>query len=123
MADKSVQRASRKRSKKPVPQPAVIPSNLPPPSPLRGLLPPPPEVAELVAREVKERPMTDEARQHVMKEFTLQYYFGGHDIAYRVTPQGVEVLAAGHEEIYTLLRELPYPQHKGIILGHPEPWW
>src|SRR5947209_6840454 len=76
------------------------------PSPLRGILPTPPEVEKLVAREVARLPMTDAARQRVTDGFNLQYYFGGHDIAYRETDQGVEVLAVGLDEIGRLLRKL-----------------
>lgn len=68
----------------------------PPPAPRgRGLLPVPPEVAKQIAREVKERPMTDEARQMVLRNVLLYHYFYGHQVAYRETTQGVEVLAMG----------------------------
>jgi hypothetical protein len=38
-----------------------------------------------------------------MNSLTLQYYYGGYDVAYRLTPQGVEVLAAGLAEVRQLL--------------------
>jgi hypothetical protein len=121
MTQNRTRRSSQKSAKKGS-NPAVVPIALPPPSPLRGLLPTPPEVAQLVAREVKRLPMTEEARQRITNDWTLQYYFGGHEIAYRKTLQGVEVLAAGLEEIGALLRKLAASQQKGIIFGHPEPW-
>ena len=37
-----------------------------------------------------------------MNSLTLQYYYGGHDVAYRVTPEGVELLADGLVEIREL---------------------
>lgn len=116
-------RKTTRKKKKGIPKPAIELIELPPPSPLRGVLPTPLEVAKLVAREVKKLPMSDEARQRVTNHWTLQYYFGGHEIAYRETPAGVEVLAAGLEEIGQLVRKMPYAQRKGIIFGQPEPWW
>lgn len=115
-----VKRTQQKRAKPAVRQPAVQPYELPPP--IRGLLPVPPEVAKLVAREVKERPMTEEARQMVTRCFLLQHYFGGHEIAYRETAQGVEVLAVGLEEISRLFKKLPSAQHRGIVIDHLDPW-
>ena len=118
---KKVNRAQKKK-----PKPAASAANgaceLPPPSPIRGLLPVPPEVARLVAREVKERPMTEEARRMVTRCFLLQYYFGGHEVVYREAEQGVEVLAAGMDEVTRIYREVPPDQHRGMILGYPPPW-
>jgi hypothetical protein len=102
--------------------PEVVAEESQPPSLLRGILPPPPEIQILVDREVAQRPMSDEARQWVADELTLQYYFGGHDIAYRETREGKEVLAVGLEEIGRLLKSLPAAKRQGIVLGHPEPW-
>lgn len=65
--------------------------------------------------------MADEARRRLVEGLTLQYYFGGTDIAYRRTSEGVEVLAIG-PEIGDLFRRLPKDSHHDIILGHPEPW-
>jgi hypothetical protein len=62
-----------------------------------GLIPIPPEVEAVVAREesrlLKEHGITPtpEARQRMVDSLTLQYYFDGIDIAYRHTPQGVGV--------------------------------
>jgi hypothetical protein len=123
MTQNRTRKSNRKSSGKKPAKSAIVLNDLPPPSPLRGLLPTPPEVAKLVAREVKRLPMTEEARRQITNDWTLQYYFGGHEIAYRRTPQGVEVLAAGLEEISQLLRTLPLSQRKGIIFGHPEGWW
>lgn len=121
MTQNRTMRAGRKSAIRRTRKSVTVPVEQSRPSSLRGLLPTPPEVAKLVVREVKRLPMTDEARQRITHDWTLQYYFGGHDVVYRKTPQGVEVLAAG-EEIGPLLRKLPSSQRKGIILGHPDPW-
>ncbi len=73
-------RTTTKKTKRPR-RPALIPVKLRAPSPIRGLLRTPPEVAALVEREVKARPMTPEARLRVTNGFNLQYYFGGHTFA------------------------------------------
>jgi hypothetical protein len=91
------------------------------PSRLRGMISAPSEVKRLVAREASKRIMSDEARQRLLDDFTLQYHFGGCDIAYRRTVEGLEVLAVG-SEIGKLFKELPPEAQSGVILGHPEPW-
>ncbi len=93
----------------------------PQPSQLRGHLPVPTEVGQFVAREVAERPMSDAARQRLVEGLTLQYYFGGHDIAYRASARGPEVLAVG-DEIGPLLRQLGPAERQAVIVAHPEPW-
>src|SRR2546427_4060253 len=89
----------------------------PPPSPLRGLLPTPPEVEEIVERWCKERPASPAARLRITEGLKMQYYFGGHPILYRDTPKGKDVLAVGMEEIGRWYREVPYSKHKGAVLG------
>jgi hypothetical protein len=70
----------------------------------RGLLPVPPEIAEQVASEEAriERDhglrIAPEARQRMLDNRTLHYYYDGAYIAYRHTAQGVEVLAVGRDE-------------------------
>jgi hypothetical protein len=115
--------AVRATAKKPAPANEIdATADSQPLSRLRGLLPTPPEVEELVARELAERPMSDTARQWVTDGFKLQYYFGGQVIAYRNTRQGKEVLAVGMDEIGRLMRDLPGGESKSIVIGHPEPW-
>jgi hypothetical protein len=123
MGQKRVKKATAKPKKKKQASRTVVELIEPrPASPLRGLLPTPPEVAEIVAEEVAKRPMSDAARQWVTDCFNMQYYFGGHPIAYRKTPQGVEVLAAGLDEIGKLMRRLPPSEDRNVIIGHPDPW-
>src|SRR5262249_57350043 len=71
----------------------------------RGLLPVPPEVAESVARReaelLRERgiQITAEARQRDLDYQTLNWYYDNSLILYRRTPQGIEVLAVGSDDI------------------------
>jgi hypothetical protein len=87
-------------------RPRWDPSREPP----RGLLPVPPEVYEMLAREeaqlARDRNivMTPEARQRQLNHSTLDYYYLGQVVAHRMTPQGVEVLAVGDDEIGELLK-------------------
>src|SRR5262249_15307338 len=78
------------------------------PSP-RGLLTTPPEVEEIVAREVQKYPitiMTPEAKQRLTDDLNLQYYFEGEEVLYRPTERGAEVLAVGLREIGEVLQKL-----------------
>jgi hypothetical protein len=78
-------------------------SNLPRP---RGLLPVPPHIEELVASEkVRLQPyVNEEAEKRMRDDWTLHYYYEGEAVVYRVTPQGVEVLAVGLDEVGKLVR-------------------
>jgi hypothetical protein len=79
-----------------------------------GIISPPARVLEVVAKEeerlASEQNLTiaDQARQQMIEELTIQYYFDylGYEIAYRSTPQGPEVLAVGFEEIHRRTKEL-----------------
>jgi hypothetical protein len=70
----------------------------------RGLLPVPPEIAEAVSHEearcLREHgtAIAPEARQRMLDDLTLQYYYEGAYVASRRTPQGIEVLAVGRDE-------------------------
>jgi hypothetical protein len=89
----------------------------------RGLLPVPPEVAENVARReaqlLRERgiQITADARQHSLDYRTLNWYFDNTEVLYRRTPQGIEVLAAGSEEIDQYLEEHPLETLDGAVIG------
>jgi hypothetical protein len=87
----------------------------------RGLMPTPPQVAELVERELKAAgvPVSDRERQRITDIFNLQFYFRGEPVAYRRTPQGLEVLAAGRQEVDELYAKLSQAERQGIILEHP----
>jgi hypothetical protein len=91
----------------------------------RGLLPVPPEVEAAVAEDDallgKEYGIvpTAEDRQRQLNSLTLQYYYGGHDVAYRVTPEGVELLADGLVEIRELTRCMSQEDLLTIKIGQP----
>jgi hypothetical protein len=89
----------------------------------RGLIPVPPEVAkwveELDARVIRElgAPMAPEARQRTLDDWTLNYYYDDAYIAYRRTPQGVEVLAVGWDEVSKFLEDHPLETRRDVRIG------
>lgn len=91
----------------------------------RGLLRVPPEVEAAVALDDSSLfekhgiiPTTED-RQRQVNSLTLQYYYGGHDVAYRLTPQGVELLAAGLPEIRQLVEGMSQDELLTIKIGQP----
>jgi hypothetical protein len=76
-----------------------LPQDLP-----HGLIAPPSRVVELVAAEKAKfgERFTPEVEVRLLNEWTLQYYFEylGHEVLYRRTTQGPEVLAVGFDEIF-----------------------
>ena len=70
----------------------------------RGLLAVPPEVeasiANVEAKIAKEQgiQIAPEAKQWMRDDWTLRYYYDNAYVAYRRTPQSVEVLSVGWEE-------------------------
>jgi hypothetical protein len=94
--------------------------DVPPP---RGLLPVPPEVEQDVAREVARIEgehgftLTSEAKQRMTNSLTLQHYYENQTIAYRQTPQGVEVLAVGDQEIGELVRRRGTEDRRDFTVG------
>ena len=91
----------------------------------RGLLPIPPEVEASIAEEdswlLKHHGIvpTVEDRQRQVNSLTLQFYYGGHDVAYRLTPQGVELLATGLSEIRQLVQGMGQEELMSIKIGQP----
>ena len=47
--------------------------------------------------------------ERILNEWTIDYYFDylGHDVIYRQTPEGPEVLAVGYEEEIRLRKTMP----------------
>ena len=88
----------------------------------RGLLPVPPEVAESAARSearlLREKgiQITAEARQRDLDYMTLNWYYDNSLVAYRCTPQGVEVLAVGSEEIGDYFKNHPPEMRQGVLI-------
>ena len=89
----------------------------------RGLLPVPPKLAELVARDEAEcirkhgTGFSPEARQRILDNNVLNWYYDGSYVAYRRTPHGVEVLAVGWEEAHQYLDEHPGATLEGVVIG------
>ena len=89
----------------------------------RGLLPVPPEVAESIAAYEAElirkhgTSCTPEARQRMLDNEVLNWYYDNAYIAYRRTPQGVEVLAVGWEEANKYRDEHPVDDRRDVIIG------
>jgi hypothetical protein len=85
----------------------------------RGLLPVPAFVEEHVACEkVRLHPyVNDEAAKRIRDDHTLQYYFEGETIAYRLVPEGVEVLAVGLDEIGEMIDKIPPEQRPGVLVA------
>ena len=83
----------------------ALPADLP-----HGLIVPPKEVRDYIAALdetlLKDHGfrMNEEALLRELNDHTLNYYFDylGHEVSYRETPQGPEVLAVGDEEILAL---------------------
>jgi len=58
---------------------------------------------------------TVQAEERALSEHTLQYFFDqlGHEVLYRQTPEGPEVLAVGDEERLAYTRDMPIEaQHR-----------
>lgn len=89
--------------------------------PPRGLLPVPQVIQERLTQDrARYQPNFTEAyAKRILDDWTLQYYYEGTYVAYRSTPQGVEVLAAGLEEIGELVKSVPPEQRQGVIIKQP----
>jgi hypothetical protein len=86
----------------------------------------PPELAQAIEETCrKHRYRRPADRQFVADEYKMQYYFGGRDIAYLVTPKGRAVVAVGemNTEAFTAALARLTPEERGrTILHSPEPW-
>lgn len=90
------------------------------PPPRRGIVTPPPHVVEMVARE-RERLAayyTDAYEQRAIIDHTLDWYYQGEEVAYRVTEQGIEVLAVGEEAVVVLIKNTPPEQRLALEVKH-----
>src|SRR5579862_735627 len=73
----------------------------------RGIVLPPPEVVATVAAERAKFPpevYDDDYAKQTLDDWTLSWHYSGLDIASRSVPQGVEVLAAGIDEVGEYLK-------------------
>ncbi len=85
----------------------------------RGLLPVPPEITEgIAAEQARIGPYyTDEYAKDSRDSQTLRYYYEGTYVASRSTPQGVEVLAVGWDEVSSYLNDHPPEARQGVRIG------
>jgi hypothetical protein len=60
---------------------------------------------------------TPEARQRMLDNEVIHWYYDDAYIAYRRTPRGVEVLAVGWEESHQYLEEHPGATLGGVVIG------
>ena len=58
-----------------------------------------------------------EYRKTLRDRLTLAHYFSDVEVAFRRTPQGIEVLAAGLNEIAEFRRTSTREQREGVIYG------
>ena len=87
----------------------------------RGLLAVPPEIADKVAREqAAHQPNYSDAYAKLTRDdWTLTYYYEGDTVACRSTPEGVEVLAVGWEEVGRFFEETPPENRQGVMIRDP----
>ncbi len=86
-----------------------------------GLLTPPAEVRELVELERTKHPPEVSAREEVSRlcRWTIGWYFDGlgHEVIYRETPQGPEVLSVGYDEMFAFRKTTP-PEEQRKLKGY-----
>jgi hypothetical protein len=90
----------------------------------RGLISPPDVVRELLAKEkAKHRPEIFDAaaEERILNEWTLDYYFDylDHEVIYRQTPDGPDVLAVGDEEVIRLKKTMPLEEQLKLEIWMP----
>jgi hypothetical protein len=88
----------------------------------RGLLPVPPEIVEELARDQAAHPLkkfSDDYAKMTFDDWTLRYYYEGEPVACRSTPEGVEVLAVGWEEVGRFFEETPPENRRGVMIRDP----
>jgi hypothetical protein len=96
-------------------EPLADPATLP-----RGLIKPPQEVLDVIAREKVERApyYTRDYEILTLNDMTLAWYFEHYQVAYRPTPEGPEVLAV-EEEIADYVKNNPPEQRPDVIFTIP----
>jgi hypothetical protein len=76
-----------------------------------GFISPPPEVLEMLEREKAQRApdVFENSKERLLNEWTIDYYFENlsHDVIYRPTPKGPDVLAVGYQEVVALKKTMP----------------
>jgi hypothetical protein len=84
-----------------------------------GLITPPEAVREMLAKVKAKYPLemvTAEEEERWLNDLTIQYYFDylGHEVRYRRTPQGPEVLAVGFDEDFALRKSMPVEEQREL---------
>jgi hypothetical protein len=85
----------------------------------RGLLSVPPEIEEgIAAEQARIGPyFTDEYAKSSRDDQTLRYYYEGTYVVCRRTPQGVEVLAVGWDEVSKYLDDHQTETQQDVRIG------
>jgi len=75
-------------------------------------------VRDLIEKERARHPpdVFAKAEEQLLNEWTLQFYFDylGHEVLYRPTPHGPEVLAVGFDEIRVQTGDMDLDRMKGL---------
>jgi hypothetical protein len=82
-----------------------------------GLISPPELVRELLAKEKAKHPpevFNAECEERILNQYTIHYYFDylGHEVVYRQTPAGPEVVAVGDEEQFALRQRIGEEEYR-----------
>ncbi len=81
-----------------------------------GLLVPPPEVKQALEDDRgKHRPeVFADYLPGALSRWTVDWYFDGlgHEVIYRETPEGPEVLAVGYEEVAAFKERVPFDERR-----------
>jgi hypothetical protein len=87
----------------------------------RGILPVPPELVEELSRvqAAHHLKFSDDYAKMTLEDWTLAYYYEGETVACRSTPEGVEVVAVGPEEVGRYYEETPDEAQQGVMIRHP----
>jgi hypothetical protein len=83
----------------------------------RGLLPVPAAVEAEITRQEAEHPMTPGYRKALRDRLTLEHYFSDVEVAFRRTQIGIEVLAAGLDQIAEFRRTSRPEERQGVVYG------
>jgi hypothetical protein len=84
---------------------------------LRGLLPVPPDVEAEIERQQAAHAMTPEYRKMLRDRLTLEHYFSDVEVAFRRTPRGIEVVAAGLDEIAEFRAATAPEERQDVVYG------
>ena len=86
----------------------------------RGLLPVPPEITDELSRvqAAHQLGFSADYAKSTLDDWTLRYYYEGEEVACRSTPEGVEVLAVGPEEVRQFYEGTPPEKRQGVMIRY-----